>query len=119
MTMVFSGRLCWPTTATYPPPTENPTSSSASRSVDSRSLNLEPARITALARWLRSASTCLISMNGSDMVEPMVTMRLRSAAAAITPDANAAADGSAMSCTISPTVVVVPRTTAWAFALGE
>ena len=49
----------------------------------------------------------------------MVTMRSRSAAAAITPEAIAAADGSAMSCTISPTVVVVPRTMACALALGE
>ena len=60
--------------------------------------------MTALARCRRSASTCRISMNGSDIVDAIVTIRSRSAAAAITPEASAAADGSAMSCTINPTV---------------
>ena len=82
-------------------------------------MNRDPARITALARCLRNASTCRISTKGSDIVEAMVTIRSRSAAAAITPDANDAAEGSAMSCTISPTVVVVPATMALALALGE
>ena len=73
----------------------------------------------ALARCRRSASTWRISVSGSDNVEPMVTIRSRSFAAAITPEAMAAAAGSAMSCTTSPTVVVVPRTIARALALGE
>ncbi len=73
----------------------------------------------ALARCRRSASTCRISCSPSDRAEAMVTISPRSAAAAITPDATEAANGSAMSCTISPTVDVWPRTMAWAVALGE
>ena len=69
-------------------------------------------------RWPRSTRASGASRSGRRSVEPIVTMRPRSSAARITPDAIVEKYGSEMSATTRAIVDVPPLATAWAARLG-
>ena len=69
-------------------------------------------------RWPRSTRTRAVSRSGRRSVEPIVTIRPRSSAARITPEAMLEKYGSEMSATTRAIVEVPPLATACAARFG-